>query len=319
MNEMKAGIARAAFTLVELLVVITIIGILIGLLLPAVQAAREAARRLQCTNNLKQLCLAVLNYENALRSLPPGTIRTDLSNGGGINATTPTWIARILPYMEQQAFYDRIDWNQLPGHTGVNAPLVTIDLAAVRCPSDGGDRPLANQAPTNYVASIGNTDKTLPTQGPFHAAFHVSSFTRIADIRDGTSNTMLLSECVLSFPWIKRFNGDSSGFSGCLAGTDPPLTQNESGSGGRGHSWFDGRHSQSWTYSTRLPPNDRLTSNHECELWTHQGVYAARSRHPGGVNVAFADGSVQAIGESINIITWRGLATIAGSEIVSAP
>ncbi|MDY0169034.1 MAG: DUF1559 domain-containing protein [Thermoguttaceae bacterium] len=311
--------SRHGFTLVELLVVITIIGILIALLLPAVQAAREAARRLQCTNNLKQLALACLNYESALGTLPPGTIRTDLGNGGGINTTSPTWIARVLPFMEQQALYDRIDWKLVPCHTGDNAALLGVELAAVRCPSDRQIRPLSNRAPANYVVSVGNRDRILPNQGPFDAAFHVSSFTRISDIRDGTSNTMLISECMLDSPWIKRYNGDTSGYNNCLAGTEPPLTQNETGSGGRGHSWFDGRNSQAWTFTTRLPPNDRLTSNHECELWTHQGIYAARSRHPGGVNVVLADGSVRAVGESIDILTWRALATIAKGEVFSLP
>ena len=87
--------------------------------------------------------------------------------------------------------------------------------------------------------------------------------------------------------------------------------------GGRGKSWFYGRWSQCWSYSTRLPPNDRLTDNHECELWTHQGVYAARSRHPGGVLTAFGDGSVHFVSESVDLLTWRALGTIAGGEVIS--
>ena len=139
-------VRRSGFTLVELLVVIAIIGILVALLLPAVQAVRESARRAQCMNNLRQLGLACLTFENAYEKLPPGTVRTDLSNGGGINATTPTWIARILPFLEQSNIYDKIDWNQLPGHEGANAALLNIPLAIVRCPSDGALRPGAQHA-----------------------------------------------------------------------------------------------------------------------------------------------------------------------------
>ena len=194
---------------------------------------------------------------------------------------------------------------------------VNIELPLARCPSDAKTKPDPDWAPGNYVVCTGNTDKTLPNGGPYTAAFYVSSFTTISEFRDGTSNTMLVSECVTNYPWIKRYNGDSGGYNSCLAGTDPDLSANDTGSGGRGKSWFYGRWSQCWSYSTRLPPNDRLTSNHECELWTHQGVYAARSRHPGGVLTAFGDGSVHFISESIDLITWRALGTIAGGEVIS--
>ena len=103
----KHGIrlARRAFTLVELLVVIAIIGILVALLLPAVQAAREAARRTSCTNNIRQLGLALVNYHDAHKTLPFGS--------GYLNARTGTWVSAILPYMEEQSLYDRFDFNRL--------------------------------------------------------------------------------------------------------------------------------------------------------------------------------------------------------------
>ncbi len=272
---------------------------------------------MECSNNLKQLGLACLSYETALGTLPPGTIRTDLSNGGGINATTPTWLARILPYLEQQSLYDKIDFKQLPGHEGANADLLNIPLPMARCPSDAGAKPDPAWAAGNYVACIGNHDKTLPTQGPYEGPFSVSQFTTVQEIRDGMSNTMLISECLVNHPWIKRYNGDGAGYAACLAGTEPDLTDNDTSSGGRGKTWLYGRWSQSWNYSTRLPPNDELTKNHECELWTHQGVYAARSQHPSGVLTAFGDGSAHFISDSVDLLTWRSLGTIAGGEVIS--
>lgn len=135
---------------------------------------------------------------------------------------------------------------------------------------------------------------------------------------DGASNTILLSECILNQPWIKRYEGATAGYESCRAGTEPALTANDTTSGGRGKSWFDDRFSQSWTFSTRLPPNDRLSSNHECEMWTHQAVYAARSRHPGGVHAARADGSVTVVTDGIDILSWRALGSIAGGEVLGA-
>lgn len=166
---------NAGFTLVELLVVIAIIGVLVGLLLPAVQAAREAARRMQCSNNLKQIGLAMHNYETALRRLPPSHIAPwngDAADGG--------WGAVLLPYLEQSALYDRYDWNTHWWEDG-NQRVVASPVATYQCPSDSGgeevirgivsthfnpasafDNPDAHAAMGDYVTIHGS----LPFNGP---------------------------------------------------------------------------------------------------------------------------------------------------------
>jgi prepilin-type N-terminal cleavage/methylation domain-containing protein/prepilin-type processing-associated H-X9-DG protein len=332
---------RIAFTLVELLVVIAIIALLMALLLPAVQGVRETARRTQCGNSLKQLALGCLAYESVNGELPPGTVRTPKDGtqsnptaDGAIATVSPTWIARILPQMEQQALFDRIDWNQTPGDQGANVAIRSIPLPIVRCPSDPAAVAQDGWAPTNYVASVGNTDMLLPWELPHQGAFFIGSNhvdpppvisggrmlsfavggRKLAAIRDGQSTTLLLGECVVNSPFVKRYAGAMSGYNGCLAGTEPPATGNQAGGTPRGKSWFIGTWTQNWAFSTRLPPGDPLTGELECELWTHRGHYATRSRHPGGASVARADGSVMFAGGNVDIVAWQAMGSVAGRE-----
>ncbi len=322
-----------AFTLVELLVVIAILALLMALLLPSVQGVRETARRTQCANSLKQLALGCLAFESSQGALPAGTMRTEVPDGG-IRTVSPTWIPRILPQMEQQPLFDQIDWNQKPGDQGANVAIRGIPLPIVRCPSDGTSFAQAGWAPTNYVASVGNTDRLLPWDVKHPGAFYIAWDTvtppptlsngqlrpiavegrKLASIRDGLSTTLLLGECVVNWPPIKRYNGGVSGYNGCLAGTEPPITENQGGGTARGRSWFIGTWSQCWTFSTRMPPSDPLTAGIECELWTHQGLYTTRSRHPGGASVARADGSVMFAGDHVDIVAWQAMGSVAGRE-----
>jgi len=308
--------SRHGFTLVELLVVIAIIGILIALLLPAVQAAREAARRAQCTNNLKQFCLGLHNYHSTYATFPTGAMRSYGSGVESWNTSMISWIPRTLPYCEQDVIASQIDWTVWPGTSGnPNTQLRAEELTICRCPSDFGLTPTPGFGPTNYVVCIGDAQESqLPSEG----VFGINSFTRIAQILDGTSNTMGISECMINEPWVKRYEGDTGGYAACLAGTDPDISGNVSiGNQARGFSWFFAQRNCSWTYSTQFRPNDRLSKNHECENWTTTGVFAARSRHPGGVNVAFCDGSTSFVSETVDFVIWRALGSHQGEEVVS--
>ncbi len=307
------------FTLVELLVVIAIIGILIALLLPAVQAAREAARRSQCTNNLKQIGLALHNYHDTYQAFPPGSLRFIIPGVNSWSTQHISWEVRILPYLEQQAVYDQVDfeglqsWNYAPGNT-----LRNTNLACYRCPSDYSDaRVESSWAPTNYVGCSGSDTGHGYTTSDRRGMFRdINSTTarppRMADITDGTSNTMAVSECKINEPWVCDCTS-ACDWSQCQLGTDGTvLTGNTSNSQGRGHSWYRAYGGNSWLYNTVLPPNDRLTSNHECYNGSGTGAYGARSRHPGGVNVTLGDASVRFVSETIDINVWRAASTIDG-------
>lgn len=319
----KRKIPAAAFTLVELLVVIAIIGVLVALLLPAIQAAREAARRSQCINQAKQWTLALHNYESSLRKLPPGVIR---DNDGGESAWKTlgySWIAHILPYVEAANLNERIDFDLNVFNKKRLTPIdVQLDLA--RCPSDDvQEKDEEDEAGTNYVVSYGsgitlNGDGTqtygsaypasnnnpVPPDGPFY----INSETRLARVADGTSNTVAVSECLIGRPLINRNTG-SPPFP-CMASTGDKKD--------RGESWMFGLRIQSWGFTTLLVPNDKSNPNGpiECEQYSGRGVYAARSDHPGGVNVSMLDGSVRFVNDSVDPVPWLAVGSIDKGEVV---
>lgn len=315
---------RVAFTLVELLVVIAIIGILVGLLLPAVQAAREAARRMQCSNNLKQIALATHNYIDAHKVFPTGEY----------SCCWGTWLLQLLPYAEQGNMFSQYQFNGAilnpDGRTryggAFNLPVTRNQIPMYTCPSDSNSAAsnvYNNITFHNYVGNHGNTslNRTSPlgtnssgapnvyAGAPF---VFVGSLTqrpqniKLAEISDGTSNTLLFSETV------QGKNGDLRGFSW----------------------WNGGAH-----FSTYLAPNskapDILESIDYCRGIPGQPNYnplnppcaapttalpstiAARSRHVGGIQVAICDGSVHFVGNSINLDTWRALSTGSGGEVAS--
>lgn len=209
-------VRRLGFTLVELLVVISIIGVLVGLLLPAVQAAREAARRIQCTNNLKQIGLGLHNYESAHRTFPPGFISrvTGPWPGGGNNPVPeagPGWslFGLILPQLEQDNLHNLINFH-LPISDPVNQIARSSRVSSYQCPSDSWNEPvtvwphslgLSDLASCSYIGCLGGGDPAnapgytaMYEEQPFNGMFHRNVAIRHAEIRDGTSNTIGLGE-----------------------------------------------------------------------------------------------------------------------------
>lgn len=309
--------AKAGFTLVELLVVIAIIGILVGLLLPAVQAAREAARRMQCSNNLKNNALAMHNYHDTNRTLP--SIGYDFY---GANLDTHSWVARILPFIEQGPLYDTIDFSVRANGSSLQRQYREAELSVMSCPSESVVLGEANGSPDwshrrgSYAANMGNTNYnqenannwdgvwTYPNGG---APFKVGTQKAFRDVNDGTSNTLLLSEVPI--------NQNGQGWQGMYAvtvvtsgaGFTSYLSPNTSASvdGGR----------RCWGTSDFLPRNIPCHQANGDDWRT--ATYAAMSLHPGGVQVALVDGSVRFVGETIDLSVWRAVSTARGGEPAS--
>lgn len=313
---------KQGFTLIELLVVIAIIAILVALLLPAVQQAREAARRSSCKNNLKQIGLALHNYHDVHGTFPIGELARYRTSPWVSNRTT--WLVRILPYIEQAVIFDQIDFGVEPGYVGVNAPLRNIDISTYRCPSDPGDRlttEATTYAPNNYVGCLGNSNQIMGGGGsatiipPFgsggywaryvqndgteRGCFASNSHTRFRDIKDGTSNTMAVSECLAGFDVIGHGGNFQGNLNTCVESSAPTNIRRRGSSWLRGDIW-------NWAFNTIRTPNPDLP---DCYAWTSGslGNVPARSKHTGGVQVALADGSIRFVSENINLQTWRDL------------
>ena len=318
---------RYAFTLIELLVVVAIIAVLISLLLPAVQSAREAARRVQCTNNMKQLSLSLHNYENANGLLPPG--RTSYPH---------LWsaLAQLLPYMEQTYIYNAINFSFPPitvaGTPGdANMTAVATQPSSFLCPSDPkSDRVAPQYGGTNFVANAGtgtyNGGSFKIDAGPLlpNGIFYDRASVRFAEISDGLSNTVAISETLkgtgqdLSSVSLSQINVKthiaSIGTSATLL-TEAACNATTTWVGDRGREWFRGSFVLA-TYNHYYAPNSKSP---DC---TNPGralaLTAARSSHPGGVNAALCDGSVRFIKDSTALATWQALATRNGGELLSA-
>ena len=334
---------RRGFTLIELLVAIAIIAVLIALLLPAVQAAREAARRIQCVNNLKQVGLAFHNYHQVLDTLPFGDLTyswCDFSSN-----------TMLLPYLERGALYNAINFAgplnpASPGcPQNTTAQYTTVNM--MNCPSDGFDRLIAPTGHSNYAPNAGAdpviySRTSSPWVGPFPVASigsidvdlrHVINF---AAITDGLSQTAAYSERVKGLgnilvpPQVDSLTPSSSLYQGqaSWAANGPRTYWQNCNAGGpglglanmvqympSGSAWYAG-HPSCTMYTHVMPPN-----TWSCEYDTSyqpNGALTASSRHSGGVNVLFCDGSVKFIKSTISPPMWWALGTIAGAEVVSA-
>lgn len=345
---------RRGFTLVELLVVIAIIGILIALLLPAVQAAREAARRSQCTNNLKQFALAAHNYHDVHKALPAYGYISYIQGAGWSASAGNLWQGMsahtmMLPYMEQTAIYDSIDWNK----TWYDNPTAVrnITIETFLCPSDV--RPLRNSGDIwsggpgcNYAVSAGptlcwvrNGDGNCDQYAAWPGAFQAYRVTTFADFLDGTSNTVLMSEVLRGdgsgsvyspgepvrnatysgpTPWyapngLKQADLATWGAE-CEANKSDHLSSN-------GWGWMGANYTQT-VFNTAVTPNYRyptcIAVGPPGYASDRHGLYPARSHHPGGVNTAMGDASVRFTAETIDFETYQAMGTRGGGEALQA-
>jgi prepilin-type N-terminal cleavage/methylation domain-containing protein/prepilin-type processing-associated H-X9-DG protein len=325
------------FTLVELLVVIAIIGILVALLLPAIQMAREAARRTECNNHLKQIGVALHSFEGVFKRFPAGHPQKVCPSHPGVLAMHYRWsaLAMITPYMEQYNVYKDLNLdvplytfigpNSGPGYNvhPDNVEPVSRLVKPFLCPSDHQREIDPGFGPSNYTACWGSgvPPWTVHTASQTDGVFYDNSETRFGDILDGTSNTAMFSESTLARPDTatslapeNRADVTVSFSSGSVSALSEALCTTL-GSGintFRNARWVDGWPTRTG-YDHRLPPNSFVS---DCarvgpirELWK-----AARSRHPGGVNSLLCDGSVRFVSDSIDLDTWRALASRNGGE-----
>jgi prepilin-type N-terminal cleavage/methylation domain-containing protein/prepilin-type processing-associated H-X9-DG protein len=333
---------RRGFTLIELLVVIAIIAVLIALLLPAVQAAREAARRIQCVNNMKQIGLAIANYESSIGCIVPGYISSSvpLSQFGvsGYNPDLQTndngpgwgWLALLLPHAEQTPLYNAINVN-LPTWVADNGTVVLVQINIFNCPSANNPTPtcmmvdakmnllpVANQyfARANYQYNMGwndtsitpaNTNYDDPVKGCNGPIYRNSRITYAA-VTDGLSNTVVAGEktpYLADATWVGIIPGYRHFAYNAFA---------SAGTGGLDVNYdYPGAilaaHSGPSLYEDPMvihPPNSPL--GHTDEMY---------SLHPGGANVLMGDGSVHFIKQSINLRTWQALSSRAVGEVIS--
>ncbi len=319
---------KSGFTLVELLVVIAVIGILVALLLPAVQAAREAARRMSCTNNLKQMSLALHNYHDTYRVFPPSGIYPRGATGDGWS-----FQARLLPFLEQANLQDLIDWNlSYAAQTAVARTRVPTYL----CPSETKDYERPDGAithyPLNYGVNVGTWFVYDPNNGQYgNGLTGPNAQTNMASLIDGTSNTLALAEVKAWSPYLRDGGNPNAVGAPIPATTAATVAYGGSFKNNSGHTeWVDGRVHQTGVTGT-FPPNTLFAytdagvvydvdfnSSREGKT-TNQITYAvvtARSYHPAGVNVALADGSSRFVAETIDLNVWRGYATRDGGEVV---
>jgi prepilin-type N-terminal cleavage/methylation domain-containing protein len=323
----KGAISFKGFTLVELLVVIAIIGILVALLLPAVQAAREAARRMQCTNNLKQMGIALHNYHDTYKTFPPGGIECGGAVNGPCNGTygrrqLTTWTLCILPFMEQQPLYDQYNFN-LGNTDPANAAVCQTNIPAYVCPSDTrtdiAARPASgphrfDYAPGTYRSVSGVTRRrggphfdepqslNAADRGLLHVVYGNGarwSTERMADVIDGTANTLMIGEYA-STP-CPRAGGMSNGR--CRRATFWAYTYtsyNQSSITAGSPTAFGVPNYDDCVYNSGAHSND-------CKR-------AFASLHPGIVNFALVDGSVRGIPITVDRVLLANTATISGRE-----
>lgn len=316
---------RSAFTLIELLVVIAIIAVLIGLLLPAVQKVREAASRMQCSNNLKQLCLGMHSYHDAYGTFSQARLLFTPQNCFSMHS-------KLLPFIEQDNIYKLINYSVLPTDP-LNAAAMAAPVKTFICPSDPVTQFPAGKAGNSYHGNEGSNllkrDVPPPAGDPNFGAplpngvFFGEGKVRIADITDGTSNTAFMSERTIGdasnaiiTPRSDLFRGgifpetQDEAMNWCRS-LDITLLSNQSLSNS-GIPWLVGSADNFVGYQHIAPPNDR-----SCLYPPARSSVTANSLHSGGVNLGFADGSIRFMRSNVDVTLWRALGTRNGGEVLN--
>jgi type II secretory pathway pseudopilin PulG len=325
---------RWGITLIELLVVLSIITLLLAILIPAVRAAREGTRRTQCRNNLRQIGIAIQNYNATYGVFPFGVgadADTQVATIASASNRRYSLHSQILPYLEQAALFNQVNFSFQPFYpdmtgdprivTGIgpNETVAQVKLGVFLCPSDYNRMTERPWGPTNYRSCTGSSWSARVGNGMFGQVTSI----RTGGVVDGLSNTAALSERILGDDDDAHLDIQSDIFAlgqvadeltfraACdqLTETSAVGIQQRSNSG---HTWLEGN--MSWTRYNHLLGPGRPSCNN---LLTWYGTAtSANSHHKGGVHLLLGDGVVRFVGNPIDVEVWRGLGTINGGEQV---